>query len=168
TVEAAAAAEDVTAGKPTDEDKLIRLRDVEMFAIHFSMGNFELFRQPGGNGVASSDDPVPFLLTGLAPFKVAGGAHEPDEDFGEVARMENDQAHPIFNDPLLNAVDDFVADAVVRFVTPPDEDVGRIKHLFAEAVFRLFQGRRLHGELRIAQIGSNGPMNALRIEPGNS
>src|SRR5262245_57787546 len=36
---AATAAEDLAAGKPTDEDQGVRLRDVEMLAVHLLLGD---------------------------------------------------------------------------------------------------------------------------------
>ena len=54
------------------------------------------------------DDPEPLALAVLAPLEVAGRAHQPLEDPREVARVEDDQAHPV-EDARVDPVDDRVA-----------------------------------------------------------
>src|SRR5690606_30371359 len=79
--EAAATAEDFAALKPTDKDQRIRRGDVKAFAVHLGLRHFEIGAQSGSNGMPRLHHPDPFLLTRLAPFQVAGRAHQPLEDF---------------------------------------------------------------------------------------
>ena len=95
--------------------------------------------RPCGDRVAGVDDPEALALAGLAPLEVAGGAHQALEDLGEVAGVEDDQAHAV-EDPLLDAIDDLVVDLAVGLVAPPEEDVGASARRSAQAVLGLVEG----------------------------
>src|SRR5664279_4086279 len=98
---AAAAAEDVAAFEPTDEDERVWLWDAERLAIHFGVRDFKVIAQAFGNRVSGIDDPDALTFVCLAPLEVAGRTHQAFEDFREVTGMEDDQAHA-FEDALLD------------------------------------------------------------------
>src|SRR5262245_19040930 len=79
-VVAAAAAEDLPAGEPADEDEHVRHGDVKRLSVHLLSLQFELRLQPGGDRVAALDHPEPLLLVRLAPLQVTRGPHQPAED----------------------------------------------------------------------------------------
>ena len=53
----------------------------------------------------------------LTPLQVTGGAHQRDKDF-EKCPEEDNQTHSI-QDPFLDLGDDFIADFMVRNMSPP-------------------------------------------------
>jgi hypothetical protein len=129
----AAGAEDVTAFEPGDHDEFVGGGDVEEFAVHFFVGDVEVFGEAVGDFVGGVDDPEAFELAGLAPFEAAAGAHEFAEGLGEVGGVEKDDAHT-FEDALVDFGGDFVADIVVGHVAPPGHDVGVGEEFVGEAV----------------------------------
>ena len=68
-------------------------------------------------------DPETLALARLAPVQRAGRAHQPLEDLGEMAGMQDDQAHAL-PDALGDALDDLVVDRAVILVAPPEQHVG--------------------------------------------
>ena len=52
-----AAAEDLAASEPRDEEELVGLGDAERFAIHFLLGYLEVFADALGDGVGGVDVP---------------------------------------------------------------------------------------------------------------
>ena len=137
--ERAAAAEDLAALEPADEDEFVRRRDVEVLAVHLLLRQDERLVQALGDGMRRIHDPQPLGTAVLAPLEVAGRAHEPLEDPREVAGMEDDQAHAV-EDPGVDPLDDRVAHLVVGDVAPPGQDVRLGKDRLGQAVLRLVQG----------------------------
>ena len=94
-----AAAEDLAALEPGDEDQFVRLRNAERFAVHLLLREFDVLADAFDDRVPLGDDPEPLLLVGLAPLQIAGGAHQPLEDLREVTGVQDDQAgaveHPL-------------------------------------------------------------------------
>lgn len=82
---AAPAAENLAAGEPAYKDKLIRLRNVEEFAVHLFLADLNAFAKASSNWVPWLHNPNPLLIVGFTPLKVAGCAHQLAEDLGEVA-----------------------------------------------------------------------------------
>src|SRR6478735_1680789 len=119
---AATAAEDLAALEPADQDQAVGCRDVEVLAVYLLVVEDERFAQSGGDRVSGVDHPDPFAFPGLTPLEAAGRAHQASEDPREVARMEDDEAHPV-EDPRVDAIEDLVGDIVMRHVAPPGEDV---------------------------------------------
>src|SRR5690606_5019588 len=164
TVKTTTAAKNLAALKPADQDKLIRLWNVEMLAVDLGLGYFEPLGNPGGDRMGGSDDPDALLFTGLSPFEVAGGAHEPREDPGKVGRVRHDKAHTAGNHALVNALDDLAGDAIVSQMAPPDQHVGVSQHRFGEAMLWLFQGRRAHVEAFPAEERGDCAVHTVRID----
>jgi hypothetical protein len=136
----AAAAEDFAAGEAADHEGAFGFGDVEEFAVHFFVGQDEMVFDAFDDGVAGAGDPEDFaFVLELAPFEVAAGAHEPFEDAGEVAAVEDDEAHA-GEDAFVELVDDFIDDVVVGHVSPPGHDVGVLDHVVGQAVHRLIEG----------------------------
>lgn len=78
---AATRSKNLSALNPTNENQVVRLRDIEGLAVHFRLGNNNGFRQALCNGMCGVDNPYPFTLAAfmLAPAKIAGGTHEPSK-----------------------------------------------------------------------------------------
>ena len=141
-VKAAAAAKDLAAGKPADQDDGIWRRDVKMFAVHFVLRDLKIGGQSIGDGVARVHNPEPFVQAVFTPTQAAGGPHQPTEDFGMVARMEHDQPHP-FEHPALYPVDELVAHLVVGDMAPPDQHIGLGQGRLAQPLLRVVEGDHL-------------------------
>ena len=116
-----------------------------------------------GDRVGAVDDPDPLALAGLAPLQVAGRAHQPLEDLRVVARVEDDQAHPVEHAPL-DALDDRVGDLVVRDVAPPGQDVGRREDRVGQAVLGLVERGRPDVEPGLAQAVGDRAVDAVRVD----
>jgi len=162
---AAAAAKNLSAGKPADEYQRIRGGNIEMFTVHFLVRDFEIFRKTFRDGMAGLNQPKAFLFTGLPPFQPPGvRAQELAEYFRIVPRVKDDESHSV-QDPFPDFVHHGIRHLAVCHVTPPDEDIGFGQHIVCQPVFRHVQGRRgcFHVWL-FSQEGSDGPMNALRID----
>lgn len=144
-VVAVTAAEDFAAFEPGDEYLFVGSGDAKGFAVHFLHVDFEIAVDAFRNGVAGVGYPEAFLFASFAPAEGTGGAHEAFENLGEVAGMEDDEAHA-FEDSCLDAVDDFVVHLIVGAVAPPGEDVGVFEAFFSEAVFGFLQGGGGHIE----------------------
>src|ERR671911_1332964 len=99
------APEDFPPSEPAHEDELVRLRNVEGLAVHLL---FELYilADTLGYGMPRRDYPEPLGVV-VAPLEVARRTHEPLEDPGEVARVEDDQAHAAEH-PLVDLLDDLI------------------------------------------------------------
>lgn len=162
-IETAPAPKDFAALKPTDENEFVRLGDVKVFAVHFFMGDFDVVAQALGDGMAGVDDPDALFFADFAPFEVAGGAHEFDEDFGEMGGVQGNQSQPFFDDAFVNAVDDFVRNLAVRHVAPPNQDIGGGKDFFGQAVFGLVEGGGFNVKTLLAQGFGNGFVHPFRV-----
>src|SRR3954451_6821331 len=125
---AAAAPEDLAALEPADQDEAIGRGDVEVLAVHLLVVDHEGLAKPGSDRMRRVDDPDPLAFAHLAPFEVAGRAHQSPEDPRHVTRMEHDQAHAVEH-ASVDAIDDVVADFVVGDVAPPRQDVRRREDL---------------------------------------
>ncbi len=135
----AAGAEDVSAFEPGDHDEFIGGGDVEMFAVHFFVGDVEMFGEAVGDFVGGVEDPETFKLAGFAPFEAALGAHEFAERVGIVGGVEDDEAHA-FEDAVVDFFDNVIGDFVVGSVAPPGHDVGVVEDVVGEAVVRGIEG----------------------------
>ncbi len=135
-MEAAAAAEDFAAGKPAHEDQRVGRRDVEALAVHLHVRNLDVFAQALRDGVSRLHDPEPLFLAGFAPLQIARGSHQALENLGEMAGVEDDEAHAVQH-ALIHAVDNLILHVAVRHVAPPDQHVGVVQHLLRQAVLRL-------------------------------
>src|SRR5437773_11111870 len=111
-VVAAAAPEHLAALEPAHEDELIGGGDVEELAVHFLLPDYERFAEPRRDRMRGIDHPESLPLPGFAPLEVAARSHEPAEDLRVVARVEDDQAHPVEHAPL-DPIDDRIVDLVV-------------------------------------------------------
>src|SRR5579859_5788968 len=164
---AAAAAENLAAGEPADEDQGLERRDVEALAIHLLALDDQRFAQPSRNRVAGFDHPQPLVLVGLAPLQFAGGAHQPPEDPRIVGGMQHDQAHAVEH-ALVDAPDDVVADLVVRQVAPPGEHIGLGQYTCAEPLLWIVERGSAHaGQAVLAQAVGNGRVQAAWVDGGD-
>ena len=122
--EGAAAAEDLAALEPADENLLVRLGDVEVLAVGLLMLDDDVAVQTLQDGVAGVHCPEDLLLPRFPPSEVdRGGAADLVEDLGGVAGMEDDEPHAVHN-AAVHPLDNLVGDEVMGAVPPPDEDVG--------------------------------------------
>lgn len=120
--------------------------------------------QAGCNRVARIDRPQAFAFARLTPFKRAGRAHQSLERLGEVAGMQDDEAHA-FPDTLGNALDDFILNRTVVLVAPPDQNVGLVQTLLRKAVFRFLKRGGGGADLRVGiqRIG-NGVVHTIGVD----
>ena len=161
-VPGAHAPEHLAAREPADHQQLIRVGDVEPFAVHLLLGQLDVVGDACHHGVVGSQVPESLVLARLAPLETAGRAHQPSEGLGEVTRVEHDEAHATQH-CVLDPVDDLVAHLVVAHVTPPEQHVGRRQHLGRQAVFRLLEGRGPDVERpERRDAGGDGTVDALR------
>ena len=158
----AAAAEDFAALEPGDENEFVGRGDVEEFAVHLLVLDFEMFAQAIGNGMAGRNDPHPLFLAHLAPFQVAARPHQPLEELGEMAGVKDDEAHAI-EDALLDALDNGILHLVVGHVAPPEEDIRLGEGSVAQTVLRFVEGGGADGETGRAQSLGQGDVDAVRV-----
>ena len=97
---AAAASEDLSAGKPAYKYQGVGGWNIEAFPIHFLPGNFNIFVYALHNWVSRLYYPQSFLFPYLPPFKVTFRAHQPAEYLGEMPGMQHNKAHA-FKYPLM-------------------------------------------------------------------
>ncbi len=118
----------------------------------------------GGDRMARVDRPQPLAFARLAPLQRAGCAHQPLEDFGEMAGMQHEQAHA-FPDAPGDTLDDHVGDGAMILVAPPGQDIGLGKPGFAQPMLRLLQRRRRRrdGGITVQRIG-NRRVHALGVD----
>ena len=111
--------------------------------------------------------PNAFLVISLTPLERTGSAHEGFEEFGVVARVQNDKTHS-FKDALFGALDNFVLNVPMGHMPPPQEHIRLIKNGLAETVLRLVESRRAHLETGfLPKEGCDRLVHALRIDRGN-
>lgn len=96
-----------------------------------------------------------------------GGAHQHTEGLAVVGGVEGDEAHP-----PENAVDhlgsDFVGHQMMGTVPPPEQYVGVLQHLVAQAAVRLILGGGAGlDSLQGIEIPGEMAMDAAGIQPGN-
>ena len=120
--------ENLTALEPGNEDGLERLRYGKLLAIHLLVFQLEMLGQAGGDRVAGIDGPQAFAFARLAPLQCARRTHQALERLGEVAGMQDDEAHA-FPDALGDALHNVILNCAVVLVAPPDENVGLVEAL---------------------------------------
>ena len=162
-LEGDAAAEDVAAFEPADEDHLAGVRNVEALAVHLFVRQLEVFADALGDRVGRGDVPEPFLLARFAPLERAGAAGGRLEDLREVAGMQHDEPHPLL-DPLQHLTDDVVAHLGVGAVAPPDQHVGGLDHLVGEPVLRFVERGEADGEVVRRDPFGDGGVKPVRID----
>jgi hypothetical protein len=164
----AQAAEHLAAREPADHQQLVGLGDVEPLAVHLLLGELDGLADAVQHGVARPQVPEPLVGAILAPLERAGGAHQPLERLGEVARVKDDQAHPAQH-RALHPVDDGVAHLGMRLVTPPDQRVRGRQDVGGQTVLRLVERRGAHIRLREAtdRLGERD-MDAVGVDPADA
>ena len=165
-LESHAAAEDVSAFIPRQENDVRFRRNSEGLAIHFGVRDDEGIGKSFGDGVLLIDNPNALLFADFAPTQRAGSTEHAAKDFGVVSGVQNDQAHA-FQDPFLDLVDDGIGDAIVGTMSPPDEDVRCRENVIGQTVFRLIEGGQTNLEIVCGDIFGNCPVNAIGIEGTN-
>jgi hypothetical protein len=83
----------------------------------------EVPADPPRNRVPGVADPEPLALVGLPPGERAGGPHELPEYLRIVARVQDDEPHPLEH-ARLHPAHHLVAHLVVGLVAPPGQHVG--------------------------------------------
>jgi len=90
-----AAAKDLAAGEPGNENQLIWRWNTEGLALHLLGGDFKIIADACCDGVVRSDVPDAFLVGRFAPFQGASRSHEGFEDFRVVAGVEDNEPHAL-------------------------------------------------------------------------
>src|ERR1043166_2384504 len=81
--------------------------------------------------------------------------------------MQRDKSHS-FPDSLDDTIDNFILDATMRGMTPPEQDIGLIKRLLRKPVLRFFQSRNVKSQLTIhPERVCNASVNLLWIDCSN-
>ena len=132
-----AAAEDVSALIPPDEDDVVRLGNVEVFAVHLLVRKTESLLHALADRMVGFDGPDPFGFSALSPAKGAGSTEQFLNDLGKMRRVQENDPHA-FVYALDNVVHDLVRDLAVVAVRPPDKNVD---------VFQIFIGNVVFGVL---------------------
>ena len=94
-------------------------------------------KEAGGNTLSDgvSGEHIPHDLSLLAsPGKVAHSADDSAEGLGVVSRMERDEAHLAHINAALDLGHECVVYLSVSHMSPPDEDVGVVKHLVRQTL----------------------------------
>src|SRR5215217_5713164 len=136
---ATARPEDLASAEAGDEDQFIGAGDVEVLAVHLLLADHDRLRHSPGYGMGRRHRPNEFNLSGIAPCQRAGGAHQPDEDLGEVRGVQDQQAHAAEN-ALMHPIDHLIINLSVGGVAPPGQHVCTCQHLPRQSVLWLILG----------------------------
>src|SRR5258707_9820405 len=124
----AAAAEDLAAAEPADQDQAFRLGNIEVLAVHLFVLQLKVFSNACDNGMARLYHPQALMIVALAPSQIARSAQQTPENLGEVPGMQHNQSHACQN-PLLHTLHNLVGHLVMREMSPPDQHIGSLEHL---------------------------------------
>ena len=91
----------------------------------------------------SLDDHVELAaVLNVAALPAAVGAQQGLQGFGEMGRVQGDEAHAAVLDAVDDATDVLLGDLVVQLVSPPDEHVGLVERIGGHALFGVgYRGR---------------------------
>ena len=89
-----AAAKHFAAFEPADEDQFVWRGDIERFAVHF-FAQFDVRFNALRDGVGGVYNPDSFDFVRVTPSQRARGAHEAQKYFGEMGRVQRDEAHAL-------------------------------------------------------------------------
>ena len=153
---AATAPEHLAALEPADQHEPVWSRDVEVLAVHLLVLDVERLAEAGRDRMPRVHHPHPFPLARLAPFEGAGRSHQATEDLRVVAGVKDHETHPVEH-ASVDAVHHRVSHLVVRPVTPPCEDVGRVKDSVAHALLRVVERRCADLEIGAADPSAMAP-----------
>ena len=112
--------------------------------------------------MAGLNNPDAFALVCFAPDQIAGCAHQCLEDFGEVARVQHQQAHAL-QYALLYARHNGVTNFAVGHVPPPSEHIRFGQHRCGQPVVGLVQCGHTHLHALLAQMRSDRCVQAVWI-----
>ena len=125
--------EDVAVLIPTAEDELVRLGNEEGLCVKLLGFDEELVGNARCDGV--SGEHIPHDLSLLAsPGEVAHCADDRAEGLGVVRGVESDEAHLAHINAALDLGHESIVYFSVSHVSPPDEDVGVVKHLVRQTL----------------------------------
>lgn len=92
-----AASENFSALEPADKYQIVGIGNIEMFAVHFLVGNFNMFGKTGGYRVCGRGNSKSLPLVYFSPFKGAARAHKPSERLGHVCGVKKYATHAAQN-----------------------------------------------------------------------
>ena len=118
------------------------------------------------DGMRRIADPHQLTLGILAPGQVAGRAHQAAERLGMMAGMKENRAHALQHG-LLHPIHHFVGHFLMRHVAPPDQYVGLIQHLLAQAVGQIVQRDRADADLVAFQSFFQRTVDSFGIDGTN-
>src|ERR1041384_8867535 len=119
---AAPAAEHLPAGEAADQHRLLRLGDVEKFAVHLLVFEDKMVVDSLSNRMPRPRDPQNLPVSRLAPLEVAARPHQLSKNLGKMSAVQHDQPHPS-QPALLNAIHNRILHVLVRYMSPPDHHV---------------------------------------------
>ncbi|MPM86493.1 hypothetical protein SDC9_133582 [bioreactor metagenome] len=157
------AAEYFTAFKPGEENNFGFRRHIEPLAVHLLVRKLEIFADALRDRMRGGNIPKSFFFGDFAPFERAAATGDRLEDFGKMTGMEHDQAHAFLN-ALQYFGDDFIADFAMGTMPPPDQHVGGLDDLVAQAVIGLVKGRGADLEVGGGNAGFDCAVDAFGVE----
>lgn len=146
TVEASTASEDVSVLIPTDEEKSVRLGNIERLGIDLFGFDEEVIRETCTDGVTGIYVPHDLLLN-TTPLEVAVSSDDSLEGLGVVTRVESDEAHLTEVNSLLDPCNELILDFLVETVTPPNKNVGVFEDLIGKTLTFIIKSGESYGDL---------------------
>ena len=165
-VEGTAGTEDVTVYVPGGEDKLIGLRNAEGLSVHL-LEKLKASRNSLCDGVLRKNIPDDLLLI-VTPIEITRGAYYCFEGLTVVTGVNCHESHAMAVYSFSDLLNDVVSYLSVSHMTPPDKNVGAVKHIIGESVIRLVKGSG--ADLKIVAFGKNvlnAAVDTLRVYFGN-
>ena len=111
------------------------------------------------------DDPKPFNIAVLPPFKLGGScAGNLLENLRCVTGVQDDKSHtPLY--PIKDFIDYVILDLAVCGMSPPEHNVGGVDHFVGKPVFRLVKGSGAYLEsVNFVKIVLDCVVNSVRID----
>ncbi len=122
TLKTTPASEHFATTERTHKHKLVRLWNIEKFAVHLMA--FELDRKLDTcrNWVLGIDSPEELPVIRLTPAQIAACTHQPAENPRKVGRVQHNQTHTVQH-TVMDTLQHFIRHLIVREVTPPQQDI---------------------------------------------
>ena len=156
--------EDVAVLIPTAEDEFVRLGNEEGLCIKLLGFDEELVGNARCDGV--SGEHIPYDLSLLAsPSEIAHCTDDCAEGLGVVRGMESDEAHLAHINAALDLGYESVVYLTVSHMSPPDENVGIVKHLVRKSLIGIVEGGKSYFDVIVLRKKfANGGVKTVRVD----
>ncbi len=132
-------AEDVAVLIPRAEDELVRLGNEEGLGVKLLGFDEELVGNACGDGMGREQIPHNLSLV-ASPSEVTHCTDDGTEGLGVVRGVERDEAHLAHINAALDLGYESVVYLSVSHMSPPDENVGIVKHLVRKTLIGIVEG----------------------------